>query len=106
MKKSNWADYLKRNYLSGSALTLVERETDYIKIWEKLLDSYGNARYLLQNKLSELDQVGGLWKIKNDEKLVLAIAKLVNSMKEISRLARDHDSEGELYEGGGTVAQR
>ena len=48
VKNTCWPDYLKRNYLSGSALTLVEKETDYSKIWEKLFDSYGNARYLLQ----------------------------------------------------------
>ena len=101
IKNSNWPDYLKRNYLSGSALTLVEKETEYEKIWEKLVDSYGNVRYLLQNKLCELDKIGGLWKIKSDEKFLVALAKLTNSMKEISRLAKEHDIEGQLYEGGG-----
>ena len=52
VQKQFLADYLKRNYLSGSALNLVEKETDYSKIWEKLKESYGNQRLLLQNKLS------------------------------------------------------
>ena len=101
VKKSCWADYLKRNYLGGSALTLVEREVDYSQIWEKLFASYGNARVLLQSKFGELEQIGGLWKIKNDEKLILAIAELLNTMKEMGRLAREHKIEGQLYEGGG-----
>ena len=101
VKKSSLADYLKRNYLDGSALTLVEKETEYDTIWERLIDSYGNVRYLLQNKLCELDKIGGLWKVKNDEKFLVVLAKLINSMKELSRLATEHDIEGQLYEGGG-----
>ena len=101
VQKKYWPDYLKRNYLSGSALTLVEKETEYTKIWEKLMESYGNARLLLQNKLGDLDKIGGLWKIRGDEKLTLAIAKLVNSMKELGSLATEHGIEGQLYEGGG-----
>ena len=38
-----WADYLKRNYLTGSAFTFVERESDYSKIWHRLFESFGNA---------------------------------------------------------------
>ena len=31
--KKFWVDHLKRNYLEGQALTLIESETDYEKIW-------------------------------------------------------------------------
>ena len=95
------SDYLKRNYLTGSALTLVEKETDYQEIWKKLLDSFGNARLLLQNKLAGLDAVGGLWKLKNDEKIMDSLAKIVNAMTDLSTLASEHKIEGQLYEGGG-----
>ena len=36
VQKRYLAEYLKRNYLSGMALTLVGREKHYGKIWEKL----------------------------------------------------------------------
>ena len=100
VQKKYWADYLKRNYLCGSALILVEKETDYSKIWQRLLEPFGNARLLLQNKLSALDKVGGLWKIKGDEKIGNAIAGLINAMSDLSTLAAEHGIEGQLYEGG------
>ena len=49
IQKRYWADYLKRNYLTGMAFTLVEKETEYSQIWEILSQSFGNARILLQN---------------------------------------------------------
>ena len=101
VQKKYWADYLKRNYLTGSALTLVEKENEYLKIWERLLESYGNARLLLQNKLRDLEKIGGLWKIKGEEKIANALASLVNNMRDLSSLASEHKIEGELYEGGG-----
>ena len=101
VQKKYWADFLKRNYLCGSAFTLVEKENDYSKIWERLLESYGNARLLLQNKLGELDKIGGLWKIRGEEKIANALASLVNAMKDLSFLATEHNIEGQLYEGGG-----
>ena len=35
VRKTYWADYLTHNYLSGSALILVQREEVYEKIWER-----------------------------------------------------------------------
>ena len=100
VQKKFWSDYLKRNYLSSPALVLVEKETDYLKIWEKLCESYSNTR-LLQDKLGDLDKVGGLWKIKGKEKILNAIASLINCMKDLSFLANEHGIECQLYEGGG-----
>ena len=59
------------------------------------------TRLLLQNKLGHLDKISILWKIKGDEKIALAIAVLINSMMELSSLAKKHSLEGELYMGGG-----
>ena len=101
VQKKYWADYLKRNYLSGQALLLVEKETNYEKIWERLSESFGNARILLQNKLSEIDKLGGLSNVKGNDKIINALASLINSMRDLSVLASEHDLEGQLYEGGG-----
>ena len=92
---------MKSNYLGGSALILVEKETDYSKIWKRLLETFGNARLLLQNKLGALDKIGGLWKIKWNAKLTNTLAGLINTMTDLSSLASEHKIEGQLYEGGG-----
>ena len=97
----NWADYLKHNYLSGQALLLVKNEKDYEKIWDRLSESFGNPRVLLQNKLSSIDKIGGLPPGKNEDKLVSALAILTNVMTDLSTLAAEHGIEGQLYEGGG-----
>ena len=101
MQKKCWPDVLKFNYLSGHALTLVEKEVNYDKIWIRLVESFGNSRLLLRNKLSTLDKIGGLYKVKGDEKLANVIAGLINTMKDLSALALEHNIEGQLYEGGG-----
>ena len=100
VQKKYYADYLKRNYLSGPASVLVEKETDYEKIWERLLSSYGNARLLLQNKLSTLDKLS-LTSVRGDQKISVTLASLINTMRDLSTLAAEHNIEGQLYEGGG-----
>ena len=70
------------------ALTLVEREKHYGKIWEKLKESYGNARLLLQNKLGELEKLNCL--NSGDEKIANGLAELINAMKELQELATKH----------------
>ena len=100
VQKPYLADYLKLNYLDGLAFTLVEKEAEYEKIWERLKESYGNARLLLHNKLGELDKIGGLWKIRGDKKMAEALAGIINIMKELRVLASEHGLEGQLFEGG------
>ena len=99
VQKTYWAEYLKLNYLSGMALTLVEKENDYTRIWERLKESFGNTRLLLQNKLGELEKIGGLWKVKGDLKVAQTLADLTNTMTELGSLASEHELEGSLYEG-------
>ena len=100
VQKKYLAEYLKRNFLTGMALTLVEREKDYGRIWEKLHKSYGNARLLLQNKLGELEKLNFL-NSGSDEKIANSLAQLLNVMRELEALATEHKIEGQLYEGGG-----
>ena len=96
-----WSDTPKKNYLSGPALTLVERSETVEDIWVKLIDAYGNVKFLLQNKISNLDRVDCLDKIKGDEKIGNAIAKIINTMTELSDLAQKYNLENKLYIGGG-----
>ena len=94
MRKQHLADYLKRNYLGGDALKLVEKETDHDKMWIRLKESYGNSRFLLQNKLLSIEKIGGLVQCKNNlEKLLGVLTSLVNTMQDLSALAKNHDLE-------------
>ena len=70
MKKKLWPDYLKRNHLSGSAFTLVDKIEIIERIWEKLIGSFGNMRLILQNKISALEKQNALWKVTGMKKLV------------------------------------
>ena len=99
VRQNLWAYYLKKNYLSGSALTLVETLEDINKIWETLIGSFGNMKLLLQNKISSLDNQQ-LWKVSGDEKMGIAIASLLNIMFELVSLAQKFGLEEELYYGG------
>ena len=101
VQKRYWADTLKKNYLSGPALILVKNTGEIEEIWTKLVDAYGNVKLLLQNKLGHLDRLEKLGKIKSDEKLAIAISKILNSMIELSNLAEKHNLKNKLYIGGG-----
>ena len=75
-----WSDYLKRNYLCGDALILVEKLENIDEIWDKLIRSFVKMHLLLQNKISTLENQNGLWKVFGDENIVLSIAMLLNTM--------------------------
>ena len=82
-------------------MTLVKSIDDIDKIWEKLQSTYGDVQLLLQNKLISLDKIGNLWEVKSDEQRITAISSLLNSMTELSSLAKEHNLENELFYGGG-----
>ena len=82
-------------------MTLIESIDDVDKIWEKLEATFGDVQILLQNRLISLGKVENLWEVKSDEKRITVISSLLNSMTELSSLAKDHDLENELFYGGG-----
>ena len=71
-------DYLKCNSLEGQALDIVKEIHQMDEIWERLKNAFGNVNILLNNKLSEVIKYGPLWKIKNDEKIIQVMIKLIN----------------------------
>ena len=100
-QRQYWVDVLKRSYLSGPALTLVDTVEGIDEVWEKLTTAYGNMKLLLQKKISNLDKVENLDKVKGDEKLGNAISKIINTMTELSTLAEKYNLNYKLYVGGG-----
>ena len=101
VQKHLWVDTLKNSYLTGPAFTLVERSENMSEIWEKLIGAYGNVKLLLQNKIGKLDKLECLDNVKGDEKLAVAISKIINMMSELKSLAEKHRLETKLYVGGG-----
>ena len=70
-------------------------------IWKVLKQAFGNPEDLLQNKLREVEDLGPLWKLKDSEKLVQSLSKLVNAMTELSKMANKHEIGNDLYHGRG-----
>ena len=83
LRRQFWADYLKGNYLAGSALS-----------------SFGTVRLLLQNKVSSLEKQAALWRIRGDEKIAVALSSLINVMSELTSLAQNFGLQEELCYGG------
>ena len=65
-----------------------------------MINAYGNVKLLLQNKISNLDRLENLEKVKGDEKLG-NVFKVINMMTELSNLAIKHNLQYKLYVGGG-----
>ena len=83
-------EYLKNNYLEGQALEIVKEISVIEEIWGRLKTSFGNVTIPLTNKLSDAAKCGPLWKIKNVDKLINQITKLINGMTELNNLAEKH----------------
>ena len=101
MQKKLLPDYLKNNYLEGQALTLVRNLEDLEEIWSRLKKAFGDTEVLLLNKLKVIEKMGPIWKIRDNQKTVQVLTKLLFAMQELQRLAEKHELENELYYGGG-----
>ena len=78
---------LKNNYLSDPALTLVRSLTSVEEIWERLKSAYGDTKMMLSRKLQSWDP----------QKLVIALSKYTNTIREVMLLAHQHRIEENLY---------
>ena len=85
--------------MAGTALILIENLESIDMVWNRLIESFGNARLLLQNKISSLENIGDLDRVSGDERIVHSLALIMNIMGELSKLARKFGLEEELYGG-------
>ena len=95
IQKNLLPEYLKLNYLEGPALLLVKEIVDIESIWGK--ESFGCANLLLQNKLCDVEKLGPIWKIRDNEKLIPPLSNLVNVMSDLKVLAHKHKIENALH---------
>ena len=97
-------ELLKNNYLVGPALEAVKRLDTIDEIWDSLKKEFGDPRIMLQKKLGELDSMGSLGRMREAEKVKDGLNKVVNTIKDLMRLAEDHGIEEKLYNGDGIYA--
>ena len=105
VQKKYVAKYLKSNYLRGSALSLVQHLDDIMKIWDRLKEAFGNTEMILKWKLKEIENLGAMWKMKDNEKIAQILCKLIFTMEELIILAVKYDLEGELYYNSAIIAK-
>ena len=92
---------LKNNLLEGSALWLVKSMTDIEDLWKRLKGAYGDPKLLLKKKLSQIGNISQIWKIRDQEKLIDALNKIINMMRELYQLPEQHTIKSRLYSGDG-----
>ena len=90
---------LKNNYLSNPALALVKSLDDINEIWERLQKAYGDPRFMMQMKLSELSKAGPITKHKDGEARKNALLNLINTMTDLVKLTTKHRIQNKLYHG-------
>ena len=62
----------------------------------------GTLGFCYKTSYCQSKKLGGLVQCKNNlEKLLGVLTSLVNTMQDLSALAKNHDLEGQLYEGDG-----
>ena len=66
------SDVLKNKHLEGAALSFVRIVDDIDETWPRLKSTYGDLKLLLKKKISEINKLGQLWKLKYTEKVVVA----------------------------------
>ena len=88
IQKHHLPDLLENNYLEGLALTLVKGIEKIEEIWKRLERAFGNPRLLLKGKLKEAEKSGPLWKIRDNRRLIQALAKLSYAMTDLSNLVK------------------
>ena len=91
------SDVLKNNHLEGSALSLVRSVDNIDEISQRLKSAYGDPKLLLKKKLSEINKISQLSKLKDTERVVAALSQIINTMKDLQRLASEHHIESKLY---------
>ena len=97
--KSALRDLLVHNFLENPALILVKDVKEIDDIWTRLQDAYGDCKVMLKRKLSEIDSMEGIWSYKNPEKMIEGLSKIINLMRDLMNLAKQHNIENKLYLG-------
>jgi len=92
-------DLLINNYLSEPALSLVRGLDDINEVWRRLKATYGDTAMLLSRKTATMDKMDSLNKMKDPEKIIAGISRIINLMRDLLKLASKHRIEKNLFYG-------
>ena len=94
-------DLLKNNFLENPALSLVQHVNNIDEIWLRLKAAYGDQKTMLAKKLSEIDTMKALYKLKDAAKIAEGLTQIINCIKDLIRLSKRHKLENQLFYGDG-----
>ena len=92
-------DLLKNNHLDEPAFSLVRSVDSISEIWNRLKMAYGDPKIMLNKKLQDLYKFDALWKLKDGEKIVEALSRIINTMKDLAKISNRHNIESKLHNG-------
>ena len=90
-------DLLKNNFLENPALLMVKDIDDINEIWARLKDAYGDCKLMLKKKLNELNNIDV--KQKDLSKVADALTRIINLMKDLVSLSKQHSIQNHLFYG-------
>ena len=94
-------DLLKNNYLDESALCMVKSVTDINEIWKRLVAAYGDPKMMLDIKFGEVSKIDALSRSRDPEKIMVGLMKIINLMRDLLKLCKDHEIQNKLFHGDG-----
>lgn len=83
--------------MDGPTLTLVKGLDEINEIWRRLKALYGDTKLLLSKKLSQLSSTNEMWRTRDPEKQIETISKILNLIRDVMKLATQHDIQQCLY---------
>ena len=95
--KKMLSNLLKHNHLANPALAMVNSLDDIDEIWKRLRKAFGDPKTILSNLLSDVKQMGPIWKLKGNEDRKEGLVNLINAITDLTKLAKKHDIEAKLY---------
>ena len=84
---------LLRNNLEYSALSLAKNIKNIDEIWKRFKKAYGDTKIMLSKRLTELENLEPIWKIKPPTKIAESITKIISNIKDLMQLFNRHNIE-------------
>ena len=94
-------DLLINNFISEPALSLVKGLQKINEIWVRLKQAYGDTKFIIMKRLNLVCAMESISKKKDPEKIMYMLSKMVNAIKDLMRIASEHNIENHLYYGDG-----